>query len=189
MKKIFKKNKGFTLIELLAMMVVLGVIGGVVAGILFSSLRATNKTNTLTTIRQNGNYAVSQVSKMIKNAKSFEGVRINLTPVSPTPELESSCTNTSTTYHVLKITTFDESSPNVTFTCDVGSLTINGTSLVDESAVRVVNCNFICFQSSASDFPTVEMDLILSQKDENALFEKRATIEFRTSATMRNLNK
>ena len=159
------------------------------AGILFSSLRATNKTNTITTVRQNGNYALSQITKMIKNAKSFEGVRVSPTPPpAPAPEFNSSCSDTAA-YNVLRITTFDSSLPEVIFICNTGNLLFNGVSLVDTSAVKVDSCSFKCFQSSPSDFPTIEVDFNLSQAAANPVFEKKASIEFRTSVTMRNLNR
>ena len=72
MKKIInlKQNKkGFTLIELLASIAVIVVIGSVIAGIIKSSLRGSNKTNTIEAIRQNGNYALSQISKNIEYAQ------------------------------------------------------------------------------------------------------------------------
>src|SRR3989344_9492754 len=74
MKKNLKFSRGFTLVEMLAAVIVLAAIGSIISGIVTTSLRGSNKTNEIETIRQNGNYALSQVSQNIAYAKVFGGL-------------------------------------------------------------------------------------------------------------------
>lgn len=49
-----KSKRGFTLIELLVVLVVLLVVGSILISILFSSLRGTNKVNSIDNVRKMG---------------------------------------------------------------------------------------------------------------------------------------
>lgn len=189
-----KYQKGYTLIELLAVMVVFVVIGGIVLAIIFSTLRATNKANTLAYLRQNGNYAISQMVKMIRDAEKFEGVKIN-----SGDSYRLSCQTQD--YHFLKITSFDGGTTE--FTClpiNLPSLPngqISSTSallalpalLIDTSMISVTTCSFTCSHTSASDSPIIGISFSLSQGSDSPFVEKKASIDFETSVTMRNLNK
>lgn len=204
MRKNIKYKNGFTLIELLAVMVVVIVIGGIGFSIIFSSLRATNKTNTLTSARQNGNYAISQMSKMIRFAKRFDGISADdslnsyltncaqetVVPPSPTPTLVE--------YHYLKVTSFDGGQTK--FSCAPATLAPpaglissgSGTTtlpLIDTTSIIVNSCYFTCDQTSSSDFPTISINFNLSQKEQNPLVERKASIDFNTSIVIRNLNR
>jgi prepilin-type N-terminal cleavage/methylation domain-containing protein len=70
----FKLRSGFTLIELLVVVGILSVIGSIVTGVITFSIRGTNKTNTIENLRQSGNYTISQMSKTIEFAESFDGL-------------------------------------------------------------------------------------------------------------------
>lgn len=73
---------GFTLIELLVVIVVLSFVGAIVVAILVSTLRGSQKTNVITEVRQNGNYAISIMARMIRNSQkinSCSGGRIDIT--------------------------------------------------------------------------------------------------------------
>lgn len=86
-----KTRVGFTLVELLVVMGVALVVGSVVAAVFLTSLRSNNKAKSLDTVRRNGNYAVEQVGRMIRYARSFDGVSkdgqtyINNCSFPPTP--------------------------------------------------------------------------------------------------------
>ncbi len=191
--KLIKNSNGYTLVEMLAVIVIFAIIGGIISAIFASSLRGSNKANVTNEVRQNGNYALLQMSRMISYAKSFDGISIDgsdesyqdcyTSPVgagTPTPELIE--------YHYLKITSFDGG--QIIFSCDLDSEEIiasNGASLVNTDVVRAENCTFTCSQQSAASPPTIKINFTLSEKDENSFFEKKATIPFETSITMRNL--
>lgn len=179
--KKFGNNLGFTLLDLLTTIVVLIAIGTIIGAILFSSLRGTNKTNTITNVRQNGNYAISLMSKAIR-----DGSRLD-TPypcVSPEPSYQS----------VTIVTATDD---KTTFSCSLISGTIsqkngsdNAASILDTNVVSIQSqsCYFTCNQTSSSDPPTIGINFTLTQKG-TPFYEKQASIAFQTSVTMRNPSK
>src|SRR5437867_818255 len=88
-----RKNKavlGFTLIEVLVSMILVTTVGSIIISIFFGTLRGTNKSNVLTGLRQNGDFALFQIEKMVRFAKSLDS------PVSciTTPAPLSSITTT-----------------------------------------------------------------------------------------------
>ncbi len=73
-KKNLNFRKGFTLVELLVVILVIFIVGGIIMSILYSAFRGATKTNTIDIVRRNGDYAVSQMSRMIRYSQSFGGV-------------------------------------------------------------------------------------------------------------------
>ena len=187
--KIQNLQGGYTLIELLAVITIVVVVGTIVAGILISSLRGGSKSNVLDNVRQNGNYAVTQMSKMIIYAQSFNGVSrdgglsytTNCTQVIP-----SSPAPTPTAYQYVKITSFDGG--QTIFSCNSLTIASNGASMIDTSTVSLVLCSFTCTQNNFGQAPTIGINLTLKQSTLSSFAEKQATIPFQTSVTIRNNN-
>ena len=178
--RIFKSNKGYTLIELLAVMIIMITVGLIIATILVSSLRGSNKTNTIESIRQNGNYTILQISKMLEFAQSFQGVSnddINYLP---------NCSSPATQYKYIKITSFDNQP--TTFSCRANDIASNGASLINTNEVSLGPCSFTCSRNLSLP-PTIGIAFTLLQKSTSSFFEKQATIDFQTSVILRNLNK
>ncbi len=185
-KSKMKARRGYTLIELLVVMIVMVTIGNIVVTILVSSLRGTNKTNVINAVRENGNYAILQMSKMIEFAQNFSGVSLN--GISYT----SDCLQTpSPLYNYIKITSFDNA--QTIFSCKgpgiFPTIASNGADLINTSDVRLTSCYFTCRRSGISQLPTIGINFTLSQKTASVFFEKTASISFETSVLMRNLNK
>ena len=67
-----KIKGGFTLIELLVVIGVVATVGTIVANLFFANLRAAAKTKALTEVKQNGDYALSVMERMIRNAKKIQ---------------------------------------------------------------------------------------------------------------------
>ncbi|MEK7450907.1 MAG: prepilin-type N-terminal cleavage/methylation domain-containing protein [Patescibacteria group bacterium] len=187
-----KNNKGFTLVELLAVAVVMVVVSVIVTATITSSLRGTTKTNTINDVRQNGNYAIAQVSKMIEYAKSFNGVSndnvafvsncVDSTPpLTPTP--------TPSQYKYIAITGFDNG--QTIFGCsqnNVNTIASNSAFLIDTSLVSVDACSFTCERARITDPPIIGINFSLSKNTTSSLFENKASISFKTSVKMRNLS-
>lgn len=185
MKKFFSNSKGYTLVEMLAVIIVFAIIGGIITVIFTSSLRSSNKAKTTNEIRENGNYAVLQMSKMITFARSFEGVKEN----EEDEYFIADCYGKEPSdYHVLKISTFDGS--DIIFSClggDDGDIASDGASLIDKNIVRIDSCSFSCKQPSLSQPPTIGINFTLSQPpNSSSFFEHKATIPFNTTVVMRN---
>src|SRR3990167_9297726 len=77
LKKSLENEAGFTLFELLVVILLVAVVGGISTIILVSSLRGSDRTNSVNKTRASGNYAITQMTKMIKYARSFDGVSQN----------------------------------------------------------------------------------------------------------------
>lgn len=195
-----KSEKGYTLIELLAVMVVVVIVGTIIAGIIVSSLRGSNKSTNVNDIRENGNFALSQISKMISFAKSFDGVSdgttvngqlvysTNCTVANPTP---TPPTPTPIHYKYLKITSFDLGQTK--FRCDDVELSSNGAQLIDTTVgtnkYTITGCYIICTQNNISVLPTISISFKLSKKTQSLSFaENNVSIPFETSANFRNNN-
>lgn len=179
-----KNSRGYTLIELLAVMVIMITVGVIVATILVSSLRGSSKTNTIDTIRTNGNYTILQVSKMLEFAQSFVGMSTNGSTYS------TDCSNPSAQYSYIRIVSFDDK--QTTFSCNMlanpPTIASNSASLINTNEVSLTSCYFTCMRNITVP-PTIGINLTLSQIAANAPFEKRETISFQTSIILRNLNK
>lgn len=195
---ITNNEEGFTLIELLATMIVILAVGIIMGGILIGAIRSNNKASTLTTVKQNGTYAISQISKMIRYAKSFDGVTTDDT--SPSPTYTTDCTvasvgaltptPTPVAYKRVKITSFDEGV--TTFACLPGGVGIppkiasNGAELIDTTGVTLNACNFGCLQASINAPPVISIDFNLSQSKSTVFAEQKSKLDFHTSVSFRN---
>lgn len=184
-------QKGYTLVELLAVIVVLVVVGAITTSIIVSTLRGSNRSRAVNNVRQNGDFVLSQMSKMIAYSKVFDGISTDGTnyvtdctsqstsPLTPTP--------IPTQYSYLKISSFDGGS--TVFFCGGSPDTIasNGASMVDNSSINVASCYFICTQTTLLTPPTIDIYLTLSEINSGSLFaENNVTIPFVTSVTPRN---
>lgn len=182
-----KYQIGYTLIELLAVMVVMITIGIIIASILVSALRGTSKANVIEEVRNNGNFTIQQMGKMIGFAQNFSGVsKDNVTyttncTVVPSPQ-----------YRHIKIKSFDDK--QTIFSCNLlgnpPTIASNGASFLDTNKVTLDpdSCFFTCSQINISEAPVIGINFTLSQKTTSSFFEQKATIPFQTSVTMRNLN-
>lgn len=182
-----KKDKGFTLIELLVAISVIVVVGAIILSILFSSLRVTNKTNNLTIVRQAGNSAITQMAKMLRNAKNLDH---------PSSLLCTQSGGFSSSY--VTFTSFDNG--QTVFSCDSNTISSNSASLLDintvtlpDSAPDFVPCSFTCIQDGILGFPTVEINFSLNLYNSSGIIAERSAsasaIPFNTTVTLRNLRK
>jgi prepilin-type N-terminal cleavage/methylation domain-containing protein len=200
-----KKQKGFTLIELLTSVIVLVVVGSVIMGIVSSSLKGANKTNTIENIRQNGNYVLNQISKDLEYALPFDGETTGLIKnngeccdaicshvLAPTPSaLETS-------YNSIVVKSLN-SDTLTEYYCgddpDLASseiiLTANGMPLLDTSLVNLESCSFACVQDSIVAAPVIKIKFSLGSKTTSKLAENKIInpIVFETSVALRNYRK
>jgi len=179
--KILKNDKGYTLVELLAVMVILVAVGMIITSIMVSSLRGGGKSLTTNDIRQNGNYALSQMSKMIAYAKSFNGV------YDTTSSTWTDCISSLPTqrYYSVRITSFDEGT--TIFNCANMVLSSNSAALVNPDLDAT--CYFTCSQASLSTSPTINAYLTLKKRQPTGFIllpEAQTVIDFSTSVTLRN---
>ncbi|OIP57349.1 MAG: hypothetical protein AUK12_04025 [Candidatus Levybacteria bacterium CG2_30_37_29] len=181
-------KKGYTLIELVTVMGILVVISNIIIGIVYTTLRGSNKTRITTTVAQNGNYALSVISNTITTSESV--IKINDTDI-------SDCT-TSPSGQTIDLIRYDGgvttlSCLNSTIASSSGSLAEPLVDLIDKSQVEndSSTCYFKCIQSESDPYsvPTVEYSFTLSDKNAaGGLFETKSQATFKSSTSLRNYN-
>lgn len=151
----FTAHGGFTLIELLVSMTVIMVLGTIILVIFFTALRGTNRTQELITTRQEGNYAMSTISRMIRQAESIVNVE--------------ECSDGKTSTKIVLRSGIDNQIS--TFSFDAGRNTIASVSgktkeeylLIDSSnGLRLQDFSFACGmkESTKESYVTVKFTLI-----------------------------
>ncbi len=196
MKRIFHLQDGFTLIELLAVLVILGIVGSIVVGTLVSSLRGNNKANSINNVKQNGNYAISQVAKMLRNSKRMDVISVNSDGSSPMVNCVATAgagtpTPTPRQYTYIKATDINGNANE--FACKPmvaptpAKIQINNEDLIDTNMIHVDGCYFTCTQTSTTDYPAISVYMNLSQINTTGFFENTASANFETTVVMRNL--
>ena len=169
-----RQATGFTLIEILVVVGLLAVMAAIGSNMFFTTLRSSNKSKTLTTVKQNGDYALTTIERLIRDS---EKVIINSDG--------SLCVA-----GMNKIKTKRLDGSEVEFTCE-GEGTANGliasnSARLISSDVKLDSCSFDC--SSQGEFypQIVAIDFTLSQAAVTTRPEEQASVNFRTTVTTRN---
>lgn len=171
------KKAGFTLIELLVAMAILATVGVVTTNLFFQTLKGTTKAELLKGVKQEGDFAISIIEKMIRNSKNIE----EAFPENPSWSCDGSDRPD------IKITNQDNST--TIFNC---SMTGSDTYIASNSArltsnkVRVSSCSLIRCTRSGSAPPVVEIRFSLSQLGSPARPEEQAAVNFQTTVSLRN---
>lgn len=152
-----KKEKGFTLIEILMVVFLLGIVVVIGSNLFFSILKGASKAEITKEVKQNGDYAMNVMERMIRNAQSANcdgGVTI-INPVD-------------------RRTTI--------FFCDGTRIASNSGVYLTSDNVSASNCSFSC-QGKEPEVVTISFDL--SQKGTTARPEEKAQIHFQTTVGLR----
>ncbi len=172
-----RQEAGFTLVEMLAVMVVFIIVGSIMLSILVTTFRTSQKTDTLTQVRENGNYVLTQMAKTIRSATGL---------VAPFPCVTPVITST------LTVLTPDHN--QIIYDCTIppsptpATIASNSASVLDTSAVTLTACSFTCTQNSKSELPIIQINFSLKQQSSSTFVEKTvSTVSFQTSVVMRNI--
>ncbi|MBI3984616.1 MAG: type II secretion system protein [Candidatus Levybacteria bacterium] len=184
-----KTHKGFTLIELLVVMMIIIAVGSIIAGIIVVSLRGGNRSVNVNEVRQTGEYTLSQMTKMVAFAKSFDGIgKLVLGNI----VYETDCTTQAgVEFTHLKLTSFDNT--QTTFICDYNATTIASQSasrtveLINSTKFNLDVCTFKCTQNSIATAPVIEINFTLSKNSPSTFVENKISIPFGTTVGFRNL--
>lgn len=182
MKKIYQE--GFTLIELLVASAIIITATTVVVAILASSFRGVNKATFSEEVRQNGNSAISRMSRMLQFAESFQGAS-----QTGNPPYSDCVSGAGLSYRSIKIKSSNQTKILSCGGLDLSIIDSSGTSsLIDTSKVNVVanSCRFTCQQASSGDTPIIGINFDLTEAN-SSVPDKTATIKFSTTVKMRNL--
>ena len=115
------QNLGFTLVELLIVVTLIGFIGTITSQIFIINLRSQVKSELLKEVKQNGDYALSAMEMMIRNAVNISSLQCNI----PSDEL----------------TITNQDGFTTTFSCTNGSKIASNTSSLTSNKVVVYNCS------------------------------------------------
>jgi len=191
-----KTNKGYTLIELLIVIGLFGFISIFLISILSTTLRISQQINTLSTIRQNGNYAMEAISRDISNENHFESLS---TDGSNYQACDSHYTPDTSTKYIKYFDTNNQevvigcpSSPNPrpAFTNIIKTPTSNPTNIysyLDSQKVALIQCYFECIQPSGASYPSaIKVHFTLQQPNSNALPENSETASFDNTIYINN---
>jgi prepilin-type N-terminal cleavage/methylation domain-containing protein len=120
-------KKGFTILELLVVVVVIALLSVVISQSFFLSVRSNIKTETLKDVKQNGDYSLDVMKRMIQSARSFTS----------TPCVEQGLTPT----NINSITITNPNLDNTTFTCAVVDGIARIASVSADRTIYLTNTN------------------------------------------------
>ncbi len=184
-------NKGYTVIELLTVAGVLVAIGGILTGIIVSTLRGTNKTQTSNAIAQNGNYALSVISSILISSDAVVGLHDTTGQIL---DEDGDCT-AQPVGNEIDLRRIDGGI--TTLICANQTIASNSASmsvgLLDTSEVRIDTaslntCYFKCIQQLDDPYsaPSIEVGFTLTDENSSSSFENQASADFKTSVKLRN---
>jgi len=158
------KKQGFTLIEILVVVTIFGIIVVLGSGLFFFLLKGSTKSRVLEVVRQNGDYALSVMGIMVRNASSL------------------------VSYSGSEITIVNPDRGTTIFSCSGGRIASNGANLIGDE-VKVDDCSsiFSLEVDPAGATPAVmTIRFSLSQKAVTARPEEQALMNFQTTVSLRN---
>ena len=152
-----KQQSGFTLIELLISMSIILVVSSVMLVVFFTTIRGTEKSQQLILVRQNGNFAMTQMTKTIRLTKTLD---------------DSACTTEEGSSEI----TIEDNDEEKTYTCNEAEENISvsnadgseHSTLIDQSSVRMTSCRFYCGYREGSNAPYVTIKFTLISKNRSA---------------------
>lgn len=159
-----KQKSGFTLIELLVAVGILGIVGGISTIIFFTTLQGTSKSEVVREVKQNGDYALTVMERLIRNATAITSTCDG----TPQPTLIIINPDQSTTQFSLSAT--------AQIASNAGFLTNN--------KVSASNLSFTCTRTPGQP-DVVVISFTLSQAGSPTRPAEKASIDFRTTVSLR----
>lgn len=184
--KIAGSNRGFTIVELLAVVSILVVISGIITGVLYSTLRGSNKVKITTELSQNGTYALGFITRAVSDSRSVTRIGTTQIGILENEGDKLDCTESPSG----KSITFKRLNGSTTsFACVGTDVQVDGVSLINTDQIQsdYATCNFECTQNTDDLYaiPIIKITLKLSDKSAAAP-ESRASSTFETSVALRN---
>lgn len=174
-------GEGFTLVELIISIGIIALIGSVISQVFFQTTRSNAKVEIQKEVKQNGDYAIEVMQRMIHNSLA----------------VTSSCTSTGFSGQTLTITNPDFGS--TTFACDntsgtprIASVSALGISYLTTASVTLggTACATSTYQTVCTTLNShpynVKINFTLSQTSTSPDIVNQATQSFQTFVTIRN---
>jgi prepilin-type N-terminal cleavage/methylation domain-containing protein len=167
-----KAKKGFTLIELLVSLGIFAIIMVVGSTMFFSILKSASKSQAIQQVKQNGDYAISVMGQMIRNAVSLvecDPQHNYITIQNPGAQIGE--------------TTFRFCQEEQLIASMSGELNCRQGRLTSER-VRLISGSFTCDPFWRPN--TVDIEFTLGQTGLTVRPEEEAQVSFKTTITLRN---
>lgn len=167
------KMRGFSLIEIIISVGVLAVVGTLLSHVFFTTTRTATKTDRVNDIKENGEFAIEIMTRLIRNAKSIDS---------------SNCTGSSTNTLLIN----NPEGTITTFSCPNNRIASESVSLTEYLTNENVSADcstllFTCLSQPGAP-PTVNISFSLDQVGPTPIDQfERARRSFQTSVTLRNL--
>lgn len=173
-----KQSKGFTLIEILVVIGVLAIIVIIGSTSFFNMFKGSTKVKATNLVKQEGNYALDIMTKMVRNAREI------LVNTDSPPRICVLGMNK------LKIKNPDGGETE--FECDGSAISSTSAVTADQvpitsDQITVDSCSFDCVEGGYFDPDVVTIDFTLS----SGSFlppEEQAITNFRTTVVLRNIS-
>lgn len=162
--KFRKSSEGFSLIEILIVLAVFTVLAILVTQVIFRSIRGSKKSESLSHVRDNLDYALNSMEKNLRNAKEI-----------------TNCTASTITYtDVFGNTGKTYACMNLGIDGNIASSSARLTS----TDVKITSCSFTCSYSVAGrpDY----IDLVITATDAKASGVESAQVTTQTRIMLRN---
>jgi type II secretory pathway pseudopilin PulG len=131
-------KKGFSLIEILVGIAIVITATTIVLSIIVSSFRISGKATSNEIVRQNGNYIMAQMTRIIQFGDSFQGAG-NYDSEKNLVVYDKTCAQAS--YHYLKIR---QNGVDSIITCTDSDIKINGQSSLNSNININTGCELTC---------------------------------------------
>ena len=163
-----KIEQGFTLVETMVVVALLGIVGIMAVNVFFTSLRGSAKAEILKEVKQNGDFAISAMGGMIRNAR----------------DITSQCDNSPQPSLIVVNPDYSET----TFLCDLtaGQIASNSGFLTsDKLMIADSDCSFICTPQGRGQ-KKIDIKFSLSQEGLSLRPEDKASLTFQTTVYTRS---
>ena len=174
-------QRGFTLIETLVVVGIMAIVAVVSSNMFFTVFKSSGKTKVLTKVKENGDYALSVMERLIRDSQEVVTNTDNKICESGMNYLKFKRADGST----IEFGCLDEGEDN-------GRIASNSARLTS-SEVKVDSCSFdcSCYPDCTSEgtkfYPkTITIKFILSQIGATVRPEEEAIINFQTTVSTRN---
>lgn len=152
---------GYTLIELVVVAAILGVIGVVSVSLFLSTLSGGGKSSGTNEVRSNGDFAITQMERMIRNAVRIESCSAN------------------------SITILNPDDGITTFT-GVGNAIASNSGILTGTNVQLDGgINFSCIEPDDGSPSSVNISFILNKSNQITNRHEDVQVEFSTSVQLR----
>lgn len=157
-----KKNyQGFTLIEMMVVIGILLIVGTMAVGLFFQTLKGASKVEILKEVKQNGDYALGVMERMIRNARAI-----------PSPCIDKD---------EASITIANPDNGTTTFSLAGGQIASNSGRLTGTN----VSATALTFHCNPLSSPVVNITFTISQTGSPTRPEEQAQVSFKTTVSLR----